>query len=136
MSITPKLTVNLIFWQHLLISITPLARCCITQSSSGIEDIFDNVINVPRIVQPTKRLVNIDQCAVVWSILKIVKSPYVKKTKIGCDWLIDWIEFYGVSAIFQPCNGGTCCEPAFRTAFLPHIIFFLTLHKKLLKAHT
>ena len=23
-----------------------------------------------------------------------------------CDWLIDWIEFYAVSAIFQPCNGG------------------------------
>ena len=22
------------------------------------------------------------------------------------DWLIDWIEFYAVSAIFQPCNGG------------------------------
>ena len=22
------------------------------------------------------------------------------------DWLIEWIEFYAVSAIFQPCNGG------------------------------
>ena len=22
------------------------------------------------------------------------------------DWLIDWIEFYAISAIFQPCNGG------------------------------
>ena len=24
------------------------------------------------------------------------------------SWLIDWIEFYAVSAIFQPCNGGWC----------------------------
>ena len=23
------------------------------------------------------------------------------------DWLIDWMEFYAVSAIFQPCNGGS-----------------------------
>ena len=37
-------------------------------------------------------------------------------TSIFCDktlpwvptfWLIDWIVFYAVSAIFQPCNGGT-----------------------------
>ena len=25
------------------------------------------------------------------------------------DWLIDWIVFYAVSAIFQPFNGGRCC---------------------------
>ena len=24
------------------------------------------------------------------------------------DWLIDWIEFYAVSAIFQPCNSDIC----------------------------
>ena len=23
----------------------------------------------------------------------------------NADWLIDWLEFYAVSAIFQPCNG-------------------------------
>ena len=33
------------------------------------------------------------------------------------DWLIDWIEFYAVSAIFQPCNSGmtnvffSACSP-------------------------
>ena len=32
-------------------------------------------------------------------------------------WLIDWIEFYAVSAIFQPCNGGSTVV-SFRTSCL------------------
>ena len=30
--------------------------------------------------------------------------PQVESEKV--DWLIDWIDFNAVSAIFQPCNGG------------------------------
>ena len=33
------------------------------------------------------------------------------------DWLIEWIEFYAVSEIFQPCNGGTK-----RNHRAPHIL--------------
>ena len=34
------------------------------------------------------------------------KTVFGKKEGTTKDALIDWIEFYAVSAIFQPCNGG------------------------------
>ena len=37
-------------------------------------------------------------------------SQYLCDTIAICDWLIDWKEFYAVSAIFQPCNGGLIFE--------------------------
>ena len=39
-------------------------------------------------------------------ILKVYRNNIIQVDKHCMDWLIDWIEFYAVSAIFQPCNGG------------------------------
>ena len=41
-------------------------------------------------------LVFVDKRRVIWAYLKALRRIY---------WLIDWIVFYAVSAIFQPCNG-------------------------------
>ena len=41
------------------------------------------------------------------------------------DWLIDWIEFYAVSAIFQPCNGGFCFVKPYITCDI-----FISIHTK------
>ena len=38
--------------------------------------------------------------------LKVQLSENERISASSDDWLIDWIEFYAVSAIFQPCNGG------------------------------
>ena len=41
---------------------------------------------------------------------------------IMIDWLIDWIEIYAVSAIFQPCNGGNGLMSDERLTEKMHII--------------
>ena len=41
------------------------------------------------------------------AVFQLYNSKYlVKKTLSNNDWLIDWIEFYAISATFQLCNGG------------------------------
>ena len=41
-------------------------------------------------------------------IIRSLTEENTRKSSAICiDKLIDWIEFYAVSAIFQPCNGGS-----------------------------
>ena len=35
-----------------------------------------------------------------------MKNECFENLRTTNDWLIGWIEFYAVSAMFQPCNGG------------------------------
>ena len=39
--------------------------------------------------------------------------------------LIDWIAFYAVSAIFQPCNGGFMLEVIFNNLIFCNIIMYM-----------
>ena len=62
---------------------------------------------------------SIDSTLISWlkmSVFRSANTPPSFDFSLSCkysyheniliDWLIDWIEFYAVSAIFQPCNGG------------------------------
>ena len=46
------------------------------------------------------------------------------------NWLIDWIEFYPISAIFQPCNGGDYKAPSeMRSVMNEPILLFIEIHR-------
>ena len=43
-----------------------------------------------------------------WSTAQMIPYDVLKdEQRAFNDWLIDWIVFYAVSVIFQPCNGGS-----------------------------
>ena len=57
----------------------------------------------------TDKQVSLPQFSITVYINESLIYHQFKKNKYQTtnDWLIDWIEFYAVSAFFQLCNGGT-----------------------------